>query len=69
MVLPKFLYKDHMINAVYTLINEKIRRKIQAAIGEYDDLIALVKDHKLRWFSMLQDIGDRNRKLDWRSGI
>ena len=62
MVLPKFLYKDHMIN-------DEIRRKIQAAIGEYDDLIALVKDHKLRWFSMLQDIGDRNRSLDRRSGI
>ena len=25
-------------------------RKIQAAIGEYDDLLTLVKKQKLRWF-------------------
>ena len=29
-------YKDHVTN-------EKVRRKIQAAIGEYDELLSLVK--------------------------
>ena len=36
-------YKDHVTN-------EEVRRKIQAAIGEYDELLALVKKRKLRWF-------------------
>ena len=36
-------YKDHVNN-------EEIRRKIQAAIGEYDELLTLVKKRKLRWF-------------------
>ena len=31
-------YKDH------------VRRKIQAAIGEYDELLTLVEKRKLRWF-------------------
>ena len=35
--------KDHATN-------EEIRRKIQAAIGEYDELLTLVKKRKLRWF-------------------
>ena len=34
-------YKDHVTN-------EEVHRKIQAAIGEYDELLTLVK--KLRWF-------------------
>ena len=38
-----FSYKDHVTN-------EEVRRKIQAAIGEYDELLALVKKRKLRWF-------------------
>ena len=29
---------------------KKVRRKIQAAIGEYDELLNLVKKRKLRWF-------------------
>ena len=29
---------------------EEVRRKIQAAIGEYDELLTLVKKRKLRWF-------------------
>ena len=33
-------YKDHVTN-------EKVRRKIQAAIGEYDELLTLVKKRKL----------------------
>ena len=36
-------YKDH-------LTNEEVCRKIQVAIGEYDELLALVKKRKLRWF-------------------
>ena len=35
--------KDHVTN-------EEVRRKIQAAIGEYDELLTLVKKRKLRWF-------------------
>ena len=37
-------YKDHVTN-------EEVRRKIQAAIEEYDELLTLVKQRKLRWFS------------------
>ena len=36
-------YKDHVTN-------EEVRRKIQAAIGEYNELLTLVKKRKLRWF-------------------
>ena len=36
-------YKDN-------ITNEEVRRKIQAAIGEYDELLTLVKKRKLRWF-------------------
>ena len=35
-------YKDHVTN-------EEVRRKIQTAIGEYDELLTLVKKQKLRW--------------------
>ena len=35
-------YKDHVTN--------EVRRKIQAAFGEYDELLTLVKKRKLRWF-------------------
>ena len=37
-------YKDHVTN-------EEVRIKIQAAFGEYDKLLTLVKKLKLRWFS------------------
>ena len=36
-------YRDHVTN-------EEVRRKIQAAIGEYDELLTLVRKQKLRWF-------------------
>ena len=36
-------YKDHVTN-------KEVRRKILAAIGEYDELLTLVKNRKLRWF-------------------
>ena len=32
------------------ITNEEVRRKIQAAIGEYDEFLILVKKRKLRWF-------------------
>ena len=36
-------YKDHVTN-------EEVRRKIQGAIGKYDELLTLIKKRKLRWF-------------------
>ena len=30
--------------------NEEVRRKLQAGIGEYDELLTLVKKRKLIWF-------------------
>ena len=36
-------YKDHVTN-------EEVRRKIQTAIREYDELLTLVKKRKLGWF-------------------
>ena len=41
--LLNILYKDHVTN-------EEVRRKIQAAIGKYDEFLTLVKKRKLRWF-------------------
>ena len=32
------------------ITNEEVRRKIQAAIAEYDELLTQVKKRKLRWF-------------------
>ena len=39
-------YKDHVTD-------EAVRRKIKAAIGEYDELLTLVKKRKLRRFGHL----------------
>ena len=36
-------YKDQVTN-------EEVRREIQAAIGEHDELLTLVKKRKLSWF-------------------
>ena len=71
-------YKNHVTN-------EEVRRKIQAAIGEYDELLTLVKKRKLRWFghvsrssglakTILQGTvkGNRNRsrqKKRWEDNI
>ena len=41
--LFNILYKDHCTN-------KEVCRNIQAAIGEYDKLLTLVKKWKLRWF-------------------
>ena len=37
---------SHMVHVT----NKEVCRKIQAAIGEYDKLLTLVKKRKLRWF-------------------
>ena len=69
-------YKDHVTN-------EEVRRKIQAAIGKYDELQTLVKKRKLRWFghvsrssglakTILQGIVKRKRgrqKKRWEDNI
>ena len=44
-----------LLNITYTckdhVTNEEVRRKLQEAIGEYDELLTpLVKRRKLRWF-------------------
>ena len=41
--LLNILHKDH-------ITNEEVRRKIQTAIGEYEELLTLVKKRKLRCF-------------------
>ena len=42
-MLLNISYKDQVTN-------EEVRREIQAAIGEYDELLILVKKRKLSWF-------------------
>ena len=42
-MLMNILYKNRVTN-------EEVRRKIQAAIGEYDELLNLVKKRQLRLF-------------------
>ena len=42
-------YKDHVTN-------EEVRRKIQVAIGEYDQLLTLIKKRKLRWFGYVSGL-------------
>ena len=42
-------YKDHVTN-------EEVRRKIQAAIGEYEELLSLIKKRKLRWFGYVSGL-------------
>ena len=39
----KIVYIDHVTN-------QAVCRKIQSTIGEYDELLTLVKKQKLRWF-------------------
>ena len=38
-----FSYKDHVTN-------EEVRAKIQQAIGPHEDLLTIVKRHKLQWY-------------------
>ena len=66
-------YKAHVSN-------EEIRRQIQIAFGEYDELLTMIKKRKLRWFgpvSMSSGLpktnlqgtvnGRRRREVDRRS--
>ena len=41
--LLNIMYKDDVTN-------KEVHKKIQATIGEYDELLILVKKRKLRWF-------------------
>ena len=45
-------YFQRLLNISYKghVTNEDVRRKVQAAIGKYDELLTLVKKRKLRWF-------------------
>ena len=36
------------------LPDEEVRREIQAAIAEYDELLPMVKKQKLRWFGHIK---------------
>ena len=66
-------YKDHVTN-------EEVCRENQAAIGEYDDFLTLVKKQKLRWFghvsrssglakTILQDtVKEKEEEADRRRG-
>ena len=36
-------YKDHVTN-------EEVRAKIQQAIGQHEDLLTIIKRHKLKWY-------------------
>ena len=67
------------------MTNEEVRRNIQSTIGEYNELLTLVKKRKLRWFghvsrssglakTILQDTvkGQRKRgrqKKRWEDNI
>ena len=44
-------YNDHVTN-------EEVRRKIQAAIGENDELLTLAKKRKLKWFGHVSRSSD-----------
>ena len=44
-------YRDHVTN-------KEDCRKIQVAIGEYDELLALVKERRLRWFGHVSRSSD-----------
>ena len=41
--IPRISYKDHVSNV-------EVRAKIQRAIGPHEDLLTMVKRHKLQWY-------------------
>ena len=43
---------EMLLKVIEHLFNEEVRRKIQTAIGEYDEL-NLVRKRKLRWFGLV----------------
>ena len=40
---------------IKTKVTDEVRKKIQAAIGEFDELLIPVKKRKLRWFDRRRD--------------
>ena len=56
-MLPETI--EHFIHGHIT--DEEVHRKIQAAIGEYDELLTLVNKLKLRWFGHVS--------RSWSSGL
>ena len=54
--LQNILYKDHVTN-------EDARRKIQAAIGKYDELLTLIKKRKLRCFGHVSKYSGLAKKI------
>ena len=51
--------------------NEEVRRKTQAGIGEYDELLTMVKKRKLRWLdyvSMSSGLAGHGEEVDERRG-
>ena len=49
-MLPKVTGQSCRILYKGQLTNEEVRRQIQAAIGEYNELLAMIEKWKLRWF-------------------
>ena len=51
-------YYRRLLNISYKdyVTNEEDLRMIQAAIGEYDELLTLVKKRKLRWLATFQSL-------------
>ena len=49
-------YKDHVIN-------EEVCTKIQAALGEYDELLAMIKKWKLRGFGHVSRSSGSAKKI------
>ena len=41
--IPRISYKDHVTN-------EEVRAKIQQAVGPDEDLLSMLKRHKLQWY-------------------
>ena len=62
-------YKDHVTS-------EEVRAKIQQAIGSHEDLLMIVKRHKLQWYSHVshlsglakEEVGRHHQGMD-RPGV
>ena len=44
--------------------NEEVRRKIQAAVEEYDEFLTLAKKWKLRWFGHISRFSGLVKMVD-----
>ena len=51
-------YKGHVTN-------KEVRRKTEAAIGEYDEVLTLVKKRRLRWFGHVSGLWFSNDNPVW----